>query len=104
MYVTVFFMIATCHAWNKAYMIQGFEKIEYERYGRRNIYCKNTFQDICTGKSLSEVLILASINPLHDNRLLVELQEKYKRNTCCVHKLFFVFVLTFKTICVHNVC
>ena len=41
-----------------------------------------------TGKSLLEVLILASINPLNDNRLFIELHEKYKFSTCCVHKLF----------------
>ena len=38
---------------------------------------------IDTGKSLSEALILASINPLYDNRLFIELQEKYKLSTCC---------------------
>ena len=42
-----------------------------------------------TGKSLLEALILASINPLlYDNRLFIELHEKYKFSTCCVHKLF----------------
>jgi hypothetical protein len=52
-------------------------------------------------KSLSEALILAYINPLYDNRLFIELQEKYKLTTCCVHKLyFFVLFLTF----VHNLC
>ena len=45
---------------------------------------------IDTGKSLSEALILASINPLYDNRLFIELQEKYKFSTCCVHKLFWM--------------
>ena len=33
---------------------------------------------LCTGKYLSEAHILASINPLYDNRLFIELQEKYK--------------------------
>ena len=39
-----------------------------------------------TGKSLSEAVIL----------------ENYKLRTCCVHKLFFIFVLTFRTIYVRN--
>ena len=51
-----------------------------------------------TGKSLSEALILASICPLYDIRLFIELQEKYKLSTCCIH-----IFLTFKTICVHNI-
>ena len=29
-------------------------------------------------------------------------QAQNMRRTCCAQKLFFVFVLTFKTICVHN--
>ena len=45
--------------------------------------------DFSTGKSLSEAFIIASINPLYDNRLFIELQEKYKFSTCCVHNLFF---------------
>ena len=31
----------------------------------------------CTGKSLSEALILASTNPQYDNRLFIELQVQY---------------------------
>jgi hypothetical protein len=53
-----------------------------------------------TGKSLSEALILASINPLYDNRLFIELQEKYKFSTCFVHKLFRMSKQTKKT----NLC
>ena len=46
-----------------------------------------------TGKSLSEALILASINPKYDKRLFTELRvqyvhENYKLSTCWVHKLF----------------
>ena len=48
-----------------------------------------------TGKSLSEALVLAETNPQYDRRY-------YKLKTCCVHKLFLVFVLTFRTIYVHN--
>ena len=32
-----------------------------------------------TGKSLSEVLILASTNPQHDKRLFIELRVKYMK-------------------------
>ena len=48
-----------------------------------------------TGKSMSEALILASINAKYDDRLFVELrvQENYKFSTCCVHQI----VLTAKT-------
>ena len=42
---------------------------------------------ICTGKSFSEALILASLNPQYDERLFIELQEKYKFRTRCVQKL-----------------
>ena len=62
----------------------------------------------CTGKSFSEVLILASTNPQYAKRLSIELPVQYMkipslehgenmRRTCCVQKLFFVFVLTFRT-------
>ena len=61
-----------------------------------------------TGKSLSEALIFASINPQYDDRLFIELRVQYMKitssehgenmgRTCCVHRLFFVFVLTFRT-------
>ena len=54
-----------------------------------------------TGKSFSEalILILASANPQYDKRVFIEFPEKYKITTSCVQKLFFVYVLTFKTIC-----
>ena len=37
--------------------------------------------DICfsTGKSFSEALILESVNPQYNERLLIEFPEKYKR-------------------------
>ena len=43
-----------------------------------------------TGKSLSEVLILESVNPQYDERLFLELQEKYKFRTGCVQILFWM--------------
>ena len=58
-----------------------------------------------TGKSLSEALIFASTNPKYDKRMFIDLRflhENYKIRTCCVHALFFCFVLTFKTIYEHN--
>ena len=36
-----------------------------------------------TGKSFSEALILAPVNPQCDESLLIEFQEKYKFTTCC---------------------
>ena len=50
----------------------------------------------CTGKPVSEALILESVNPQYDDQLFIELQvqykqEKYKIRTCCVQKLFFAF-------------
>ena len=37
-----------------------------------------------TGKSFSEALIVASVNPQHDERLFIEFPEKYKFTTGCV--------------------
>ena len=42
----------------------------------------------CTGKSLSEALILATTNPQYDKRLFI---ENYKLRTCCVHNFCFCF-------------
>ena len=57
---------------------------------------------------MSEALSFASTNPQYNNRLFIELPLQYMkipssehgknmRRTCCAHKLFFVFVLTFRT-------
>ena len=54
---------------------------------------------VITGKSFSEVLILASTNPQYDKRLSSELPVQYMKipssehgenmsRTCCVDKLF----------------
>ena len=54
-----------------------------------------------TGKSLSEALIFASINPQYDDELQVQYMKIPSSNlgrTCCVQTLF----LTFRTIFVHN--
>ena len=42
----------------------------------------------CTGKSFSEALILASVNPKYDKRLFIEFPEKYRITTCWVQILF----------------
>ena len=42
-----------------------------------------------TGNSFSEPLILASVNPQYDKRLLTEFPKNY--TTCCVQKLFLLF-------------
>ena len=71
------------------------------------------FFDGGTGKSMSEALIFASTNPQFDNRLTIVLPFQYMkiprsehgenmRRTCCVQKLFFVFVSTFRTMYVSN--
>ena len=38
---------------------------------------------VVTGKSFSEALILALVNPHYDERLFPEFQEKYKFTTYC---------------------
>ena len=43
-----------------------------------------------TGKSFSEALIVASVNPQHDERLFNEFQETYKLTTRCVQILFWM--------------
>ena len=56
----------------------------------QNIY----FKFFITGKSLSEALILESVNLQYDKRLFIEFPEKYKFRTCCIQLLFFVFVFS----------
>ena len=54
-------------------------------------------QDLGTGRLLAEVLILAY---LLTHYITTDCSLNYKKNACSIHILFFVFVLTFKTICV----
>ena len=58
-----------------------------------------------TGISFSEALILASTNTQYDKRLLIELQVLYL-NLHDVYNVYIncFFVLTFRTIYVHNMC
>ena len=60
-----------------------------------------------TGKTLSEVFILTSTNPQYDKRLFIDLPVQYMKATSSEHGenmlcTQIVFVLTFKTIYVHN--
>ena len=52
---------------------------------------------------MSEALIIESVNPQYDERLFIELQEKYKLRTCVilnvksknlVHNMFWAYGLT----------
>ena len=59
----------------------------------------------CTGKYLSEALILVSTNPQYDDILFMDLQVQYMKipssnlgRVCCAQKLF----QKFRTIIVHN--
>jgi hypothetical protein len=58
-----------------------------------------------TGKSLSEALIFASTNPQYDDRLFI-VHENCKLRIPAEHVVYtnccFCFVLTFRTILVHN--
>ena len=62
-------------------------------------------QTLSTGKSLSEALIFASTNPQYDNRLFI-FHENCKLRIPAEHVVYtnccFCFVLTFRTILVHN--
>ena len=55
-------------------------------------------QKLCSaGKSVSEALILESVNPQYDERLFVEFPKKYKFRTCCVQISIVLNVNTKKT-------
>jgi hypothetical protein len=41
-----------------------------------------------TGKSVSEALILESVNPQYDDRLLIDSQLQYKKNTSSEHVVY----------------
>ena len=41
-----------------------------------------------TGKSISEALILESVNPQYDDKLFIELQDQYKKNTSSQHVVY----------------
>ena len=69
-------------------------------------YCKvHTYLELHTGKSFSEALILASVNPQYDIRLFIELQVQSKKNTSSEHVVYkncFECQKKQETIFVHN--
>ena len=46
------------------------------------------YLQVITGKSFSEALILASVNPQYGKRLFIDSPKKYMFRTCCVQILF----------------
>ena len=92
---------------------QGFYslKVDPKRFIHRSspnalcVYLLEASLLLCTGKSLSEALIFASTNPQYDYRLFIvhencklRIPAEYVVYTNCC----FCFVLTFRTILVHN--
>ena len=73
-----------------------------------NSAMKNVQYSSCTGKSLSEVLILGSTDLQYDKRLFIDLPVQHMKTTTSsehvvyINCFLFVFVLIFKTIDVHN--
>ena len=47
-----------------------------------------TVDRISTGKSFSEALILASVNPQYDNRLFMELRVQYMKIASAEHVVY----------------
>ena len=50
--------------------------------------CFAFFHEKCTGKSFSEAIILESVNPQYDDRLCIELQVQYNKNTSSEHVVY----------------
>ena len=82
-------MITTCYGGRNARLAKEFviqkksiavleaELLNGQKMQGRYKYPKlNLKIDIPTGKSFSEALILASVNPQYDERLFIDLQEK----------------------------
>ena len=47
-----------------------------------------TFSILCTGKSLSEAVILASSNPQYDKRLFIDYWVQYMKTTSSEHVVY----------------
>ena len=58
---------------------------------------------VCTGKYLSEALILASTNPQYDKRLFIEFPEKIQVHNMFCTNIVLNFKAKTKTIFVHNI-
>ena len=60
-----------------------------------------------TGKSVSEALILESVNPQYDDRLFIDLQLQYKKNKSAEHDVYknrFLFCFGLQNnVCTHHV-
>ena len=52
---------------------------------------------LCTGKSLSEALILAATNPHYVKRLFIELRVQCMKTTCCVRNSYGTVVRDFES-------
>ena len=89
-----------------SYSLISFRLYVSKRGNSKSTVCGNISRQVlvqanahkyCTGKSLSEALILASTNPQYDNRLFIELPVQYMKITSSEHVVyrnwvFFVFV------------
>ena len=53
-----------------------------------NYFCFNMTQASVTGKSVSEALILAWVNPQYDDRLFIDLQLLTQKNTNSEHVVY----------------
>ena len=56
----------------------GVEANFFKIANSHNFFCLQCICILVTGKSLSEALILASVNPQYEERLFIELHEKHK--------------------------
>ena len=89
-------------------LIQATEQISFsvfDHFSKHAFVLNDSQLILCTGKSLSEVLIFASTKPQYDDILFIELQVQYMNipssnlgRTCYMQKLFLIF----RTIFVHN--
>ena len=68
----------------------------------------NWFQTyLFTGKSVSEALILESVNPQYDNRLFIDYWIQYKKNTSSEHVLYincFLFLFWYSKLFLYTTC
>ena len=93
---------------SKVYMTKAIVLLRYSNYASSTILFDHRVLAVCTGKSLSEVLILASTNPQYHKRLFIDLHissvyENYKLSTCCVHTQIVLNVKTKSNLCTQYV-